>query len=194
MNDQIDFGGSAPPQLLDNEPCTLIYDPGKRIKKDMKKLYPFGPMVCTVQNVEDWAKMLNKSSGKRWIILLIFPTQTEVEIREFIMQYVSDRSELHSLYLIFHNGLQYHAQWSNTLLTELVWCRSITNRLFHDIREVCAGACQIYVSYYEQQRRQAEYDIKHNNNGARGIARIYAEKKREHVHNLCIYWTSMNSS
>jgi hypothetical protein len=111
------------------------------------------------------------------------------------MRYVFYQPRLHSLFLIFHNGLQFHEQWSGILLRALRWCRSLTNQLISDILEVCQIACNQHISFYEQRRIQADNNILHNNfNAAHGIAALFAQRKRECSLMLFNYLTKLKNS
>jgi hypothetical protein len=140
-------------------------------------------MISVHHRVTDLVEQINNSSQTKQIFLaLIFADQNETDVRVFLMRNVPNQDRLHSLFLIFPNGIRYHEQWLNTpAMPKLKWCRSFTTQLIWDLREVGQIACNQHISFYEQRRIQADDNIDRNMiNNAKSIAALFARKKKEY--------------
>jgi hypothetical protein len=158
---QITFSASSGPfDQFDGEPHTMIYDPGKLIHDPVTQLNPFGSMVNVYHEVKDLTSQIRKLNHKKLFLLLIFPDKSEAEVRCFLRKYIPNEAHLHSIFLIFPNGVQYDRQWSNSLaMPKLRWCRSYTNRLIRDVLEMCRSACEENITFFGQRMLLAEDDV-----------------------------------
>jgi len=174
----------------------MIYDPGKSIRNLAEQLYPFGSMVNAFHEVNDLTSQIGRLQNKKLFLLLIFPDKSETEVRRFLLKYIPNEAHLHSIFLIFPNGLQYHRQWSNSsTMPKLRWCRSYTNRLIRDILEMCRSACDESITFFDQRMLLAEDDIIHNRAGnAASMVGLFGRRKIDYCKLLSTYLTTSANS
>ena len=100
-------------------------------------------------------------------LLLVFATQSDVEVKLFLITYTPNRRHIFALYLIFPNGVRYSEEWiSNESVPKLQWCRSFSTRLIEDIREMCKSACDRSINFYQQRLIEVEDSNQNNTNGS----------------------------
>ncbi|CAF4183530.1 unnamed protein product, partial [Adineta steineri] len=128
---------SFPHDFLDQEPYNLIYDPGKKIRDHRTELAPFDSIVNIHYEVNSLINEIWRSRNKQLFLTLILPNTTDNGVRQFLSDHnICNQEHLHSLFLIFLNGLRCHHDWMNSLeLRRLRWCRSCTTELKRDLYE-----------------------------------------------------------
>jgi hypothetical protein len=174
----------------------MIYDPGKSIRNLAEQLKPFDSIVNVYDEVNDLTSQIGRLQNKKLFLLLIFPDKSETEVRRFLLKYIQNEAHLHSIFLIFPNGLQYHRQWSNSsTMPKLRWCRSFTNRLIRDILEMCRSACEESITFFDQRMLLAEDDVIQDSAGnAASMVGLFGGRKRYFCKLLSKYLkTSANS-
>ncbi len=156
----------------------MVYDPGKQIHDPVKQIAPFGPVVKFCHKEKELKNKIDSAQDNQLFLLLIFPHKDNVKVRRFLMKHIPNQVHLHSLYLIFPNGIQFHDNWINTdSMPKLRWCRSFTTHLIRDIRDVCESSCNANIEFYRQRMIVAQDAVDRNTpDSADSIVALFAEE------------------
>ncbi|CAF4152292.1 unnamed protein product, partial [Rotaria sp. Silwood2] len=128
------FGDVIPPHSFDEEPRLMIYDLDHRIRNSSEELHPFDSRVIIHSDFQDWCREFERTRHARWVLLLLLPNLSSQAVIQFVDNYVINRQDLHSFYLIFTNGNQFDKHLRTRFPHTLQWCRSITDKLFNHIQ------------------------------------------------------------
>lgn len=169
-----------PPDFIRYSPRNLIYDPGKCIADPVKQLHPFASIVEIYREEKDLKLVLENAHGVELILLLIFPDKDSFETKAFLDEHIRGLNHLHSLYLIFSNGVQFHKEWiDRESALNLRWCRSYTRETVTDILHFCRTACCVAIDFYQQQMRVVQDAVDRGDSGvSASLVELYATEGR----------------
>lgn len=136
----------------------------------------FPSLVKICREETELTMRIENAADAQLILLLILPGRDQFETKAFLDRFILDQVHLHSLYLIFSNGIQFHDAWINTpSMPKLCWCRSITDRIIEDALEFCEAACNAMIVFYRQKMIIAQDAVdRGQDNSANGLVRLYA--------------------
>ncbi|CAF3047446.1 unnamed protein product, partial [Rotaria sp. Silwood2] len=112
----------------------MIFDPGRRISNPAQELRPFHCLPSISNDLQECLGELDRTHHKRWVLLLLLPHIASGDVIQFVNNYVLNRQDLHSFYIIFNNGAQFHQSFRARFPATFQWCRSFTGKLSNDIR------------------------------------------------------------
>lgn len=179
---QVPFSTSAQPQdPLKEAPRIIIYDPRKHISNPSRQLQPFDAIVQMCHDPKRLTQLLEAAESRQVFLLVIFSDGDAVEVRVFLLKYVLNPAKLHSLYIIFPNGVQFHDQWvGNPSIANLRWCRSFTTRLIQDICDACESSCNELIAFYRQRMIIAQDAVDRQSiDGADSVVTLYANERKK---------------
>ena len=164
-----------------HSPQIVIYDPRSRIRNPTRRLIVFASFVQICREEGQLIERIENAGDAQLILLLILPGRDHFETRAFLNRFIPDQVHLHSLYLIFSNGTQFHNTWINTpSMSKLCWCRSHTNRIIKDVLDFCEAACNAMIAFYRQQMIIAQDAVGRGlNNNSRSLVGLYANECRK---------------
>ena len=153
----------------------IIYDPHRH---SSRKLRPFDWFVEVCREERVLTDRLENAGRGLAILLLIMPERDNLETRMFLEKFIPDQIHLHSLYIIFSNGIQFHEEWTNMLsMPRLRWCRSYTEEFVQDTLDFCRSACNTAIEFYRQQKKiQQDAFRRDQNNASKSLIILYASE------------------
>ncbi|CAM4850495.1 unnamed protein product, partial [Rotaria magnacalcarata] len=180
-------GNVAPPGLFDGEPTPIVYDPNRHISNHERALKPFESITTIENTLDDYLATLQQQN--RVFITSVIQTEPLTgPLETFVQRHLQATPAVMQYYLIFSNGANFHNAWTTRYGSKLVWCRSFTERLVWDLREVCATANHLNIDFCQQRAQQSETQ------GDISIANMYAQQHFTRINFQIVYLNDLQQA
>ena len=147
-------------------------------------------MIVLSLTIAEFLHHVEENQQRSWFILvLITHNHNPIELNQLLENHLLHAAPIHSIYLLFPDGLTFEDQYRQLLRDKFGWCRSYSDENIHEnVRDVGRLTCHERISFYEKQRIQLEYALANNEpNIARSQLRFAMRQKSDHARLLADY-------